>query len=58
MAGNAHRNRHGNLPDCIFCRHRPKEAKALHLFRNKTGNRRNPSRKRRGRRRKTTVVSQ
>lgn len=56
MAGNAHRHRHGNQAGCIFCQHRPKVAKALHLFRNKTGNRRNPSRKRRGRRNKTTVV--
>lgn len=57
MAGNAHRNRHGNQAGCLFCQHRPKKAKALHIFRNKTGNRRNPSRKRRGRRNKTTVVN-
>jgi hypothetical protein len=57
MAGNAHRRRHGNVTGCIYCQYRPKEARALHLFRNKNGHRRNLTRKRRGRRRKTITVS-
>jgi hypothetical protein len=58
MAGNAHRNRHGNVPGCIYCEHRPKEAKKLHRYRNKNGHHRNLNRKRRGRRNKPVVVTQ
>lgn len=56
MAGNAHRSRHGNVPGCVYCKMRPKEARRLHVYRNSNGHRRNPTRKRRGRRRKTTNV--
>jgi len=56
MAGNAHRARHGNRPDCIFCQYRPKVARKLHAFRNSRGHRRNRHAKRRGRRNKPHVV--
>ena len=49
---NAHRSRHGNQPGCIFCKYGPKEARALKLYRNKNGHRRNPTRKRRRRNRR------
>lgn len=50
---NAHRSRHGNVPGCIYCQYRPAEGKRLGLYRNKNGNRHNPTSKRAGRRNKT-----
>jgi hypothetical protein len=32
--GNAHANRHGHRPDCIFCSMRPKEARRKKVYRN------------------------
>jgi len=34
MAGNAHANRHGHQPGCIFCSMRPKEARKKNVYRN------------------------
>jgi hypothetical protein len=33
-SGNAHANRHGHRPDCIFCSMRPKEARRKKVYRN------------------------
>lgn len=52
MAGNAHRNRHGNQADCRFCQHRPKVARKMRLWRNAVGHRHNPTAKKRGKRHK------
>lgn len=48
--GNAHRRRHGNVPGCMYCKIGPKEARKLHLYRNKNGHRHNPASKRSGKR--------
>lgn len=57
MAGNAHRRRHGNQPGCKFCQVSPRQQRrqGLHLYRNTNGHRRNPTRKRRGRRRRAKL---
>ena len=34
MGGNAHANRHGHRPDCIYCSMRPKEARRKGVYRN------------------------
>jgi hypothetical protein len=47
---NAHRWRHGNMPDCKFCQVGPKEARRLHLYRNHNGHRHNSHSKKRGKR--------
>lgn len=53
MAGNAHRNRHGNVAGCAYCALRPKQVRKINaLFKNRSGHRRNPTRKRRRRSRR------
>lgn len=51
MSGNAHARRHGHVPGCKFCQHKPSVAKRLHLYRNINGHRHNPTSKRTGKRR-------
>lgn len=48
MAGNAHRNRHGNVEGCKYC---DKNGK----FRNSNGHRRNLSRKKRQRKKALNI---
>lgn len=58
MAGNAHRNRAKRFgctkgEHCIFCKMRPSKAREIgEPYKNSNGNRRNPNRKKRPRRRK------
>jgi hypothetical protein len=33
-SGNAHANRHGHQPGCLFCSMRPKEARRKKVYRN------------------------
>jgi len=53
MAGNAHRGRRKGhcKPDCIYCKNRPKFGN----YKNKTGNRHNPARGKRQRKKKLNL---
>ena len=54
MAGNAHRSRPRSKPcsaDCIYCKSRPKFGE----YKNKTGNRHNPARGKRARKKKLQI---
>jgi hypothetical protein len=55
MAGNAHRNRHNKKhckDGCIYCLVRPKYGN----YKNKTGNRRNPARGKRQRKKRINII--